>query len=165
FPDFKESTIGGLVWYNFDLRRSLEISMIDNLPRNFKQFAFYCFYDDVKMSFLHLKAPMCNIQSVTTGSRIHMRHVRGRFITLVFESRKSVHYRMSNVSFEFYISNKEALGGELCNEDLGMADGSISDSRITSSSSLPQHLPSSARPFRSGWCHNMSDYTPWILVD
>ncbi|XP_053389711.1 uncharacterized protein LOC123562081 [Mercenaria mercenaria] len=165
FPDFKENTIGGLVWYNFDMRRSLEISMIDNLPRNFKQFAFYCFYDDVKMSFLHLEAPMCNIQSVTTGSRIHMRHVRGRFITLVFESRKSVHYRMSNVSFEFYISNKEALGGELCNEDLGMADGSISDSRITSSSSLPQHLPSSARPFRSGWCHNMSDYTPWILVD
>jgi hypothetical protein len=57
------------------------------------------------------------------------------------------------------------VDGELCNEDLGMSDGSIQNNQIFASSWSELHQPFNSRPSSTGWCNDMvKDANPWIMV-
>jgi hypothetical protein len=57
------------------------------------------------------------------------------------------------------------VDGEMCNEDLGMRDGSIQNDQIFASSFSKRNPPFKARPSSAGWCiDKMIDANPWIMV-
>jgi hypothetical protein len=57
------------------------------------------------------------------------------------------------------------VNGELCNEDLGMSDGSIQNNQIFASSRSELYQPFASRPSSTGWCHiKVKDANPWIMV-
>ncbi|XP_053385721.1 uncharacterized protein LOC123538057 [Mercenaria mercenaria] len=167
-----------LVWYQFDLMRSLTVSKIEILFDYYKNKTstkdiidnipfIICYYDDVKWSFLDLEATVCNTETKYTSSTFYlfMRGVYGRFVTLVFDKLNGFQMTKLEKAARIFTMDTESLGGDSCNEDLGMIDGSIRDFQISASSWRPKHLPSNARPFSSGWCAGVSDERPWILVD
>jgi hypothetical protein len=54
------------------------------------------------------------------------------------------------------------VDGELCNEDLGMNDGSIQNNQIFASTWLE---PFPSGPSSTGWCNDkVKDANPWIMV-
>jgi hypothetical protein len=53
---------------------------------------------------------------------------------------------------------------DICNNDLGMQDIGITDAQISASSWLIQFPPEAARPFQSGWCSDINDENPYIMV-
>jgi hypothetical protein len=57
------------------------------------------------------------------------------------------------------------VDGEMCNEDLGMRDGSIQNDQILASSFSKRNPPFLARPSSTGWCIDKTmDANPWIMV-
>ncbi|XP_053406651.1 uncharacterized protein LOC123546331 [Mercenaria mercenaria] len=51
-----------------------------------------------------------------------------------------------------------------CNSDMGMTDLNIEDYDITSSSTLADLLATFARPFLAGWCAEIDDTSPFIMI-
>jgi hypothetical protein len=57
------------------------------------------------------------------------------------------------------------VDGEMCNEDLGMRDGSIQTDQIFASPVSKRNAPFKARPSSTGWCIDKTmDANPWIMV-
>ncbi|XP_053396296.1 uncharacterized protein LOC123555101 isoform X2 [Mercenaria mercenaria] len=94
------------------------------------------------------------------------RDLEGRYVKLVsHEGIESSKFYSSAKNVHVLTSEQIAYADSMCNIDLGMGDERIHDHQISASSWLPQFLPTSGRPFSSGWCADPSDMQPYIAVD
>ncbi|XP_060607617.1 uncharacterized protein LOC132759785 isoform X2 [Ruditapes philippinarum] len=158
--------------YQIDLRRSMHVSIIEmvfNEKKEINQTFKQCWYSEMNAGFLYGEALKCN--HTDKNGRLLLRHVRARYITLDFEVitsslKASKSQLMNQTSFKIFTTDLESMNGELCNEDLGMSDGSIQNNQIFASSRSELYQPFASRPSSTGWCHiKVKDANPWIMVD
>ncbi|XP_045208447.2 uncharacterized protein LOC123560297 [Mercenaria mercenaria] len=94
------------------------------------------------------------------------RDLEGRYVKLVsHEGIESSKFYSSAKNVHVLTSEQIAYADSMCNLDIGMGDERIHDHQISASSWLRQSLPTSGRPFSSGWCAEPSDMHPYIAVD
>ncbi|XP_060552408.1 uncharacterized protein LOC132713745 [Ruditapes philippinarum] len=138
--------------YTIDCQRSLEVVMIEiTSPTIQKDTPFTCLVYDLSL----VESVMCNTEQTNNPGKIYLRRTRGRFFSFAFEK-----FIDGNLSFKAYISSIEAHNGEPCFESI-----KIDDNQINVSSAHPRQILSDTKYIFTGWIHDITDQTPWILVD
>ncbi|XP_060575349.1 uncharacterized protein LOC132732846, partial [Ruditapes philippinarum] len=120
--------------------------------------SFMCFVNDVPGHFED--SSVCNTETTTLPGKVYLRRTRGRFFTFGLKADIT-----GNMSFQVYISSIEAQNGEPCFESIEIDDKQVPNTQIIVSSGTTEQISTNTNTIFTGWIHDATDLTPWILVD
>ncbi|XP_060605364.1 uncharacterized protein LOC132757886 [Ruditapes philippinarum] len=145
-------------WYFIDCKRSLEIVMIDIKSSHLENIYFKCFISDVPGNLG--ESAVCNTETTTLPGKLYLRRTQGRFFTFALKASIA-----GDMSFQVFISSIEAQNGEPCFESIEIDNKHVPNSQITVSSGTTTQIPTNTNTIFTGWIHDATDLTPWILID
>ncbi|XP_060559201.1 uncharacterized protein LOC132719446, partial [Ruditapes philippinarum] len=155
---YEMTTVNDFEWYFIDCKRSLEVVMIDINSRHLENTYFKCFVNDVPGNFG--ESSVCNTETTTLPGKVYLRRTRGRIFTFVLKAHIT-----GDMLFQVFISSIEAQNGEACFESIEIEDKHVPNSQITVSSGTTNQISTNTNTIFTGWIHDDSDLTPWILID
>ncbi|XP_060587136.1 uncharacterized protein LOC132742687, partial [Ruditapes philippinarum] len=133
--------------------------MIDIKSSHLGNTYFKCFVSDVPVTLQESSA--CNTETTTLPGKVYLRRTRGRFFTFALKETIT-----GDMSFLVFISSIEAQNGEACFESIELDDDKqVPKSQLTVSSGTTKRIPTNTNTIFTGWIHDATDPTPWILVD
>ncbi|XP_060599976.1 uncharacterized protein LOC132753512, partial [Ruditapes philippinarum] len=138
--------------------RSLEVVMIDIKSTKLGDTYFKCFVHDVPGNFE--ESSVCNTENTILPGKVYLRRTRGRFFTFALNTTIT-----ATMTFQVYVSSIEAQYGETCFESIEINDKQVPNTQITLSSGTTEQIPTNTNTIFTGWIHDATDLTPWVLVD